>query len=116
VPFDLFHLRFQGSSTNTGNLTLTLAPWGERARTPGSRSSAEINQLMQVSCPAMRVNVDPVQQPRHSRRRSTACRWRWLVTIMPNSAMPPKLVRQMEDSGRFENVRLNYEPIRRNCR
>jgi len=51
----IFSISGFGSSTNSGNLTLTLAPWGERSRSQ-AQIVAEINQLVQL-VPGVRVNV-----------------------------------------------------------
>jgi len=51
----IFSISGFGSSTNSGNLTLTLAPWNERARSQ-AEIVADINRIVQ-QVPGVRVNV-----------------------------------------------------------
>ena len=101
---NIFSISGQGGSVNSGFMVLTLAPWGERERTPAA-DRPPISTKMTAQDPG-----DP--RLRRSSRTASAsaapaagCRWRWSATTTSKLGdAAAKLVRQMEDSGRFENV------------
>src|SRR5690606_24542601 len=95
-------------STNSGFMVLTLAPWHER-----DRSQQEIAQDINAAV----ANITSVRayaiQPNSLGIRGAGSGLQ--VALLGNNydrlgAAAAELVRKIEDSGRFENVRLNYEP------
>ncbi|CAN7461434.1 efflux RND transporter permease subunit [Pararhizobium sp. LjRoot255] len=104
---NIFSISGQGGSVNSGFMVLTLAPWGDRERTQ-QEISADITK-MTANIPSIRVF--PIQ-PNSLGIRGAGNGLQ--VALVGNDygklgVAAAKLVRQMEDSGRFENVRLNYE-------
>ena len=104
---NVFSVSGQGGSVNTGFMVLTLAPWSDRERTQ-QQISADITKIT-VNIPSIRAF--PIQ-PNSLGIRGAGNGLQ--VALVGNDYAKlgdaaSKLVRQMEDSGRFENVRLNYE-------
>lgn len=104
---NVFSVSGQGGSVNTGFMVLTLAPWGDRDRTQ-QQISADITKIT-ATIPSIRAF--PIQ-PNSLGIRGAGNGLQ--VALVGNDYAKlgdaaSKLVRQMEDSGRFENVRLNYE-------
>ncbi len=104
---NVFSVSGQGGSVNTGFMVLTLAPWGDRDRTQ-QQISADITKIT-ANIPSIRAF--PIQ-PNSLGIRGAGNGLQ--VALVGNDYAKlgdaaSKLVRQMEDSGRFENVRLNYE-------
>jgi HAE1 family hydrophobic/amphiphilic exporter-1 len=104
---NVFSVSGQGGSVNTGFMVLTLAPWGDRGRTQ-QQISADITKIT-ANIPSIRAF--PIQ-PNSLGIRGAGNGLQ--VALVGNDYAKlgdaaSKLVRQMEDSGRFENVRLNYE-------
>ncbi|WP_428429230.1 efflux RND transporter permease subunit [Pararhizobium sp.] len=104
---NVFSVSGQGGSVNTGFMVLTLAPWGDRDRTQ-QQISADITKIT-ANIPSIRAF--PIQ-PNSLGIRGAGNGLQ--VALVGNDYAKlgdaaAKLVRQMEDSGRFENVRLNYE-------
>ncbi len=104
---NVFSISGQGGSVNSGFMVLTLAPWGDRARTQ-QQISADIAR-MTAKIPSIRAFP---MQPNSLGIRGAGNGLQ--VALIGNDytklgAAAATLVRQMEDSGRFENVRLNYE-------
>ncbi len=104
---NIFSISGQGGSANSGFMVLTLAPWGERERSQ-QQIVAEINKVT-ARIPSVRVFA---MQPNSLGIRGAGSGLQ--VALVGNDYTKlgdaaAKLVRQMEDSGRFENVRLNYE-------
>jgi HAE1 family hydrophobic/amphiphilic exporter-1 len=104
---NVFSVSGQGGSVNTGFMVLTLAPWSDRERTQ-QQISADITKIT-ANIPSIRAF--PIQPNSLGIRGAGNGLQVALVgndyTKLGDAAS--KLVRQMEDSGRFENVRLNYE-------
>jgi len=104
---NVFSVSGQGGSVNTGFMVLTLAPWSDRDRTQ-QQISADITKITS-NIPSIRAF--PIQPNSLGIRGAGNGLQVALVgndyTKLGDAAA--KLVRQMEDSGRFENVRLNYE-------
>ena len=105
---NIFSISGQGGSTNSGFMVLTLAPWHER-----DRSQQEIAQDINAAV----ANITSVRayaiQPNSLGIRGAGSGLQ--VALLGNNydrlgAAAAELVRKIEDSGRFENVRLNYEP------
>ncbi len=104
---NIFSISGQGGSTNSGFMVLTLAPWGER-----DRSQQEIVQDINKavgSVPSVRAFA---MQPNSLGIRGAGNGLQVALvgndyTKLGNAAA--ELVRKIEDSGRFQNVRLNYE-------
>lgn len=104
---NVFSVSGQGGSVNTGFMVLTLAPWSDRDRTQ-QQISADITRIT-ANIPSIRAF--PIQ-PNSLGIRGAGNGLQ--VALVGNDYAKlgdaaSKLVRQMEDSGRFENVRLNYE-------
>ncbi|WP_426227731.1 efflux RND transporter permease subunit [Pararhizobium sp. DWP3-4] len=104
---NVFSVSGQGGSVNTGFMVLTLAPWSDRDRTQ-QQISADITKITS-NIPSIRAF--PIQ-PNSLGIRGAGNGLQ--VALVGNDYAKlgdaaSKLVRQMEDSGRFENVRLNYE-------
>ncbi len=104
---NVFSVSGQGGSVNTGFMVLTLAPWSDRDRTQ-QQISADITKIT-ANIPSIRAF--PIQ-PNSLGIRGAGNGLQ--VALVGNDYAKlgdaaSKLVRQMEDSGRFENVRLNYE-------
>ncbi|PST22105.1 AcrB/AcrD/AcrF family protein [Mesorhizobium plurifarium] len=104
---NVFSISGMGGSANSGFMVLTLAPWEERDRTQ-SQIVADINKLTSM-IPSVRAFT--IQANSLGIRGAGSGLQVALVgndyTKLGNAAA--KLVRDMEDTGRFENVRLNYE-------
>ncbi|WP_275783427.1 efflux RND transporter permease subunit [Pararhizobium gei] len=104
---NVFSISGQGGSVNTGFMVLTLAPWSDRNRSQ-QQISADIAK-MTAAIPSIRAF--PIQ-PNSLGIRGAGNGLQ--IALVGNNygdlgEAAAKLVRQMEDSGRFENVRLNYE-------
>jgi HAE1 family hydrophobic/amphiphilic exporter-1 len=104
---NVFSVSGQGGSVNTGFMVLTLAPWSDRDRTQ-QQISADITKIT-ANIPSIRAF--PIQ-PNSLGIRGAGNGLQ--VALVGNDYAKlgdaaSKLVRQMEDSGSFENVRLNYE-------
>ncbi|MCD2181818.1 efflux RND transporter permease subunit [Rhizobium sp. GN54] len=104
---NIYSVSGQGSSTNNGFMVLTLAPWGERERTQ-QQIVADINAAA-AGVPSVRAFAI---QPNSLGIRGAGNGLQ--VALVGNNyeklgRAAAELVRQIEDSGRFENVRLNYE-------
>ncbi len=104
---NVFSISGQGGSVNSGFMVLTLAPWADRERTQ-QQISADIAK-MTANIPSIRAFP---MQPNSLGIRGAGNGLQ--VALVGNDYSKlgdaaSKLVRQMEDSGRFENVRLNYE-------
>ncbi|MDX0424368.1 MMPL family transporter [Sinorhizobium medicae] len=104
---NVFSISGQGGSANSGFMVLTLAQWEERDRTQ-SQIVADINR-MTAKIPSLRAFT--IQANSLGIRGAGSGLQVALVgndyTKLGDAAA--KLLRAMEDSGRFENVRLNYE-------
>jgi HAE1 family hydrophobic/amphiphilic exporter-1 len=103
-----FSVSGQGGSANNGFMVLTLAPWDGRERTQ-QQIAADITRMAN-NIPSVRVFP---MQPNSLGIRGAGNGLQ--VALVGNDYgklgdAASKLVRQMEDSGRFQNVRLNYEP------
>ncbi|OCP08798.1 MULTISPECIES: efflux RND transporter permease subunit [unclassified Ensifer] len=104
---NIFSISGQGGSANSGFMVLTLAPWEKRDRSQQEIVS-DINKVT-ARIPSVRVFA---MQPNSLGIRGAGSGLQ--VALVGNDYnrlgdAAAKLVRQMEDSGRFENVRLNYE-------
>ncbi|NRQ15392.1 efflux RND transporter permease subunit [Ensifer sesbaniae] len=104
---NIFSISGQGGSVNSGFMVLTLASWEKRDRTQ-QEIVADINKVT-ARIPSVRVFA---MQPNSLGIRGAGSGLQ--VALVGNDYnklgdAAAKLVRQMEDSGRFENVRLNYE-------
>ena len=104
---NVFSVSGQGGAVNTGFMVLTLAPWSDRDRTQ-QQISADITKITS-NIPSIRAF--PIQ-PNSLGIRGAGNGLQ--VALVGNDYAKlgdaaSKLVRQMEDSGSFENVRLNYE-------
>ncbi|WP_276120907.1 efflux RND transporter permease subunit [Pararhizobium qamdonense] len=104
---NVFSVSGQGGAVNTGFMVLTLAPWSDRDRTQ-QQISADITKITS-NIPSIRAF--PIQ-PNSLGIRGAGNGLQ--VALVGNDYAKlgdaaAKLVRQMEDSGSFENVRLNYE-------
>jgi len=104
---NIFSISGQGGSTNSGFMVLTLAPWKERARTQ-QQIVQDINKAV-ATVPSVRTFV---MQPNSLGIRGAGNGLQVALvgndyTKLGNAAA--ELVRKIEDSGRFQNVRLNYE-------
>ncbi len=104
---NIFSISGQGGSVNSGFMVLTLAPWDKRDRTQQD-IVADINKVT-GRIPSVRVFA---MQPNSLGIRGAGSGLQ--VALVGNDYnklgdAAAKLVRQMEDTGRFENVRLNYE-------
>ncbi|MDQ0320890.1 HAE1 family hydrophobic/amphiphilic exporter-1 [Pararhizobium capsulatum DSM 1112] len=105
---NVFSVSGQGGSVNTGFMVLTLAPWDGRERTQ-QQIAADITKLAN-GIPSVRVFP---MQPNSLGIRGAGNGLQ--VALVGNDYAKlgdaaNKLVRQMEDSGHFQNVRLNYDP------
>ncbi|MDO9418798.1 efflux RND transporter permease subunit [Pararhizobium sp.] len=105
--YNIYAISGQGGSTNSGFMVLTLTPWAERERSQ-QQIAADINKIV-ARVPAVRGFA---QQTNSLGIRGAGNGLQ--VALLGNdygklSEAATKLVRQMEDSGKFENVRLNYE-------
>ncbi|CZT35591.1 efflux RND transporter permease subunit [Rhizobium sp. 9140] len=104
---NVYSISGQGGSVNNGFMVLSLSPWGDRERTQ-QQISREISRL---SAEIPSIRVFPVQ-PNSLGIRGAGNGLQLALVGNDYKALgdaAAKLVRQMEDSGRFENVRLNYE-------
>ncbi len=104
---NIFSISGQGGSVNSGFMVLTLASWEKRDRSQ-QEIVADINR-MTGRIPSVRVFAI---QPNSLGIRGAGSGLQ--VALVGNDYnklgdAAAKLVRQMEDTGRFENVRLNYE-------
>ncbi|KQY27264.1 efflux RND transporter permease subunit [Rhizobium sp. Root482] len=103
----VFSISGQGGSVNSGFMILVLAPWNER-----ERSQQEISDdITKMAAEIPSIRVFPVQ-PNSLGIRGAGNGLQ--VALVGNNydklgAAAAQLVRQMEDSAAFENVRLNYE-------
>ncbi|MBP1883279.1 efflux RND transporter permease subunit [Sinorhizobium mexicanum] len=104
---NVFSISGQGSNANSGFMVLTLAPWEERERTQ-QQIVADINK---VTAKVPSVRSFAIQSNSLGIRGAGNGLQVALVgndyTKLGDAAA--KLVRAIEDTGRFENVRLNYE-------
>ncbi|SIQ19879.1 hydrophobic/amphiphilic exporter-1, HAE1 family [Rhizobium sp. RU20A] len=105
---NVFSISGQGGSTNSGFMVLTLAPWGERERTQ-QQIAADINKVT-ARVPSVRAVAN---QPNSLGIRGAGQGLQ--VAIVGNDYTKlgdaaSALMRQMEDTGRFQNVQRNYEP------
>ncbi|CCE96468.1 Multidrug resistance protein, AcrB family [Sinorhizobium fredii HH103] len=104
---NVFSISGQGGSANSGFMVLTLAPWEQRDRTQ-QQIVADINK---VTGKVASVRASTIQANSLGIRGAGSGLQVALVgndyTKLGDAAA--KLVRAMEDTGRFENVRLNYE-------
>ncbi|TCL93879.1 HAE1 family hydrophobic/amphiphilic exporter-1 [Rhizobium sp. PP-WC-2G-219] len=104
---NVYSISGQGGSVNNGFMVLSLSSWGDRERTQ-QQISREISRL---SAEIPSIRVFPVQ-PNSLGIRGAGNGLQLALVGNDYKALgdaAAKLVRQMEDSGRFENVRLNYE-------
>ncbi|HTO33483.1 MAG TPA: efflux RND transporter permease subunit [Pararhizobium sp.] len=104
---NVFSISGQGGSVNTGFMVLTLAPWADRERTQQQIS----DDIAKMAANIPSIRAFPIQ-PNSLGIRGAGNGLQ--VALVGNDYAKlgdaaDKLVRQMEDSGRFENVRLNYE-------
>lgn len=104
---NIFSISGQGSSANSGFMVLTLAPWSERERNQGE-IVADINAGMR-NIPSVNAFVI---QPNSLGIRGAGNGLQ--VAMLGNDyeklgAASTALKRALEQDGRFENVRLNYE-------
>ncbi|WP_331371593.1 efflux RND transporter permease subunit [Sinorhizobium chiapasense] len=104
---NVFSISGQGGSANSGFMVLTLAPWEERERTQ-QQIVADINNVT-AKIPSVRSFA--IQSNSLGIRGAGSG---LQVALVGNDYRKlgdaaAKLVRAIEDSGRFENVRLNYE-------
>ncbi|MDK1386987.1 efflux RND transporter permease subunit [Sinorhizobium sp. 8-89] len=104
---NVFSISGQGGSANSGFMVLTLAPWEERERTQ-QQIVADINKVT-AAIPSVRAFT--IQANSLGIRGAGSGLQVALVgndyTKLGDAAA--KLLRAIEDTGRFENVRLNYE-------
>ncbi|WP_037470234.1 efflux RND transporter permease subunit [Sinorhizobium fredii] len=104
---NVFSISGQGGSANSGFMVLTLAAWEQRDRTQ-QQIVADINK---VTGKVASVRASTIQANSLGIRGAGSGLQVALVgndyTKLGDAAA--KLVRAMEDTGRFENVRLNYE-------
>ncbi|KQS72665.1 multidrug transporter AcrB [Rhizobium sp. Leaf371] len=104
---NVYSISGQGGAVNSGFMVLSLSAWGDRERTQ-QQISREISRL---SAEIPSIRVFPVQ-PNSLGIRGAGNGLQLALVGNDYKALgdaAAKLVRQMEDSGRFENVRLNYE-------
>ncbi|MFB2550792.1 efflux RND transporter permease subunit [Ensifer soli] len=104
---NVFSVSGQGGAVNNGFMVLSLAPWSARERSQ-QQIAADITRIA-ATVPAVRAF--PIQ-PNSLGIRGAGNGLQ--VALVGNNyetlgAAAAELVRQMEDSGRFQNVRLNYE-------
>ncbi len=104
---NIFSISGQGSSANSGFMVLTLAPWSERERNQ-QQIVADINTALR-DIPS--VNAFAIQ-PNSLGIRGAGNGLQ--VAMLGNNyeklgAAAAAFKRALEDDGRFENVRLNYE-------
>ncbi|WPE20620.1 efflux RND transporter permease subunit [Shinella zoogloeoides] len=104
---NIFSISGQGGSTNSGFMVLTLAPWSERDRTQ-QQIVQDINAAV-ATVPSVRAFT---MQPNSLGIRGAGNGLQ--VALVGNDytklgSAAAELVRKIEDSGRFQNVRLNYE-------
>jgi HAE1 family hydrophobic/amphiphilic exporter-1 len=105
---NIFSISGQGGSTNSGFMVLTLAPLG-RARAHAAGRSCRTSTRAVGSVPSVRAFA---MQPNSLGIRGAGNGLQVALvgndyTKLGNAAA--ELVRKIEDSGRFQNVRLNYE-------
>ena len=105
---NIFSISGQGCSVKTRFMVLTLADWQARGRSQ-QQIAADITKMANT-IPSVRVFP---MQPNSLGIRGAGNGLQ--VALVGNDYgklgdAANKLVRQMEDSGRFQNVRLNYEP------
>ncbi|AFL53003.1 HAE1 family hydrophobic/amphiphilic exporter-1 [Sinorhizobium fredii] len=104
---NVFSISGQGGSANSGFMVLTLAPWEQRDRAQ-QQIVADINKVT-ATVPSVRAST--IQANSLGIRGAGSGLQVALVgndyTKLGDASA--KLVRAMEDTGRFENVRLNYE-------
>ncbi|OQP87916.1 multidrug transporter AcrB [Rhizobium rhizosphaerae] len=104
---NVYSVSGQGAAVNSGFMVLSLAPWSER-----SRSQQEISrEITRITAAIPSVRAFPVQ-PNSLGIRGAGNGLQ--VALVGNDygklgTAAAALVRKLEDSGRFENVRLNYE-------
>lgn len=104
---NVFSISGQGGSANSGFMVLRLAPWEDRERTQ-QEIAADINKVT-AAVPSVRAFTI---QPNSLGIRGAGSGLQ--VALVGNDYTKlgdaaAKLVRAIEDTGRFENVRLNYE-------
>ncbi|PDT54574.1 MULTISPECIES: efflux RND transporter permease subunit [Sinorhizobium] len=104
---NVFSISGQGGSANSGFMVLTLASWEQRERSQ-QQIVADINKVT-AKVPSVRAFAI---QPNSLGIRGAGSGLQ--VALVGNDYTKlgdaaAKLVRAMEDTGRFENVRLNYE-------
>ncbi|SOC40234.1 HAE1 family hydrophobic/amphiphilic exporter-1 [Rhizobium subbaraonis] len=104
---NMYSVSGQGGSANSGFMVLTLAPWNERERTQ-QQIVTDINAAT-ADVPSVRAFAI---QPNSLGIRGAGSGLQ--VALIGNNYQKlgdaaAELVRKIEDSGRFENVRLNYE-------
>jgi hydrophobic/amphiphilic exporter-1 (mainly G- bacteria), HAE1 family len=104
---NVFSISGQGGSANSGFMVLRLAPWEDRERTQ-QQIAADINKVT-ATIPSVRAFTI---QPNSLGIRGAGSGLQ--VALVGNDYTKlgdaaAKLVRAIEDTGRFENVRLNYE-------
>lgn len=105
--YNIYSISGQGGSTNSGFMVITLSPWAERARSQ-QQIVRDINAV-----------TDKVPSVRAFASQSNSLGIRGAgnglqVALVGQdyaklSAAADELLRKMEDTGRFQNVRLNYE-------
>ncbi|MDX3925124.1 MAG: efflux RND transporter permease subunit [Shinella sp.] len=105
---NIYSISGQGGSTNSGFMVITLAKWQERERTQ-QQIVADINSRI-ADVTSVRAFV---MQPNSLGIRGAGSGLQ--VALLGNDygklgAAANELLRKIEDSGRFENARLNYEP------
>jgi HAE1 family hydrophobic/amphiphilic exporter-1 len=105
---NIFSISGQGGSTNSGFMVMTLAPWHERDRT----QQEIVKDINAAAAKVSSVRAFAIQ-PNSLGIRGAGSGLQ--VAMLGNNydklgAAAAELVRKIEDSGRFENVRLNYEP------
>lgn len=104
---NIYAISGQGGSVNNGFMVLTLAPWSERERT--QQQIVQDIEGAVATVPSVRAFVI---QPNSLGIRGAGNGLQVALvgndyTKLGNAAA--ELVRKIEDSGRFQNVRLNYE-------
>ncbi|HXV31109.1 MAG TPA: efflux RND transporter permease subunit, partial [Sinorhizobium sp.] len=104
---NVFSISGQGGSANSGFMVLRLAPWEDRERTQ-QQIAADINKLT-AAIPSVRAFA---MQPNSLGIRGAGSGLQ--VALVGNDYTKlgdaaARLIRAIEDTGRFENVRLNYE-------
>lgn len=102
---NIFSISGFGSSTNSGFMVLTLAPWDERER--GQDAIAQDVNAAAASVPAIRAFA---MQPNSLKIRGGGSGLRFALVGASHEQLTQaaiELVRAMEDDGRFDNPRLS---------